>query len=129
VLHSLGRTAEARDSLRQALDLSDRYGGRALTERVRAELRAAGARPRRDRLAGPEALTASELRVARLAAGGLTNAEICETLVLAPRTVETHLTQTYRKLGASRAELAARLDGHPPCTSAETSRSSSAGTG
>jgi DNA-binding NarL/FixJ family response regulator len=110
LLRSLGRADEARDSLRVALDLGDRYGGTWLTSHTRAELRAAGARPRRDRLAGPEALTAGELRVARLAAGGLTNAQICETLVLAPRTVETHLTQAYRKLGASRGELAAALN-------------------
>jgi DNA-binding CsgD family transcriptional regulator len=56
-------------------------------------LRAAGARarPRRERLSGVEALTASELRVAKLAADGHTNRGIAQALFVTTKTVEMHL--------------------------------------
>jgi DNA-binding NarL/FixJ family response regulator len=57
-------------------------------------------------------LTASERRVADLAAGGQTNRDIAQTLYVTPKTVEVHLSNTYRKLGiASRRELAGALAG------------------
>ena len=69
------------------------------------------ARPRRAQLTGAAALTAAQLRVGRLAASGLGNREIAETLFLTEKTVEGHLSAAYRKLGiASRTELAAALD-------------------
>ena len=49
------------------------------------ELRATGAKPRRVLLSGLEALTASERRIAELAAEGLTNREIAQTLYCASR--------------------------------------------
>jgi DNA-binding CsgD family transcriptional regulator len=55
-------------------------------------------------------LTPSELRVAKLASEGRSNPEIAQTLFLTRRTVETHLTHAYQKLGIrSREELAAAL--------------------
>ena len=52
-------------------------------------------------------LTRSESRVARLAAEGLTNKQVGEALDVRLRTVESHLTATYRKLGVrSRRDLA-----------------------
>ena len=52
-------------------------------------------------------LTAGELRVARMAAAGATNSEIAVWLQISPKTVETHLTRTYRKASVrSRTELA-----------------------
>ncbi|NEA38532.1 helix-turn-helix transcriptional regulator, partial [Streptomyces sp. SID11385] len=55
-------------------------------------------------------LTAGEHRIARLASEGRTNSEIAELLHVALRTVETHLTHTYRKLGIRRrGELARAL--------------------
>jgi DNA-binding CsgD family transcriptional regulator len=73
---------------------------------------AADGRPRRERSTGPESLTASELRVARMAADGLSNREIAQRLFVTRRTVEVHLTSTYRKLGIeSRDELPTAL-GH-----------------
>ena len=57
-------------------------------------------------------LTSTELRVAQLAAQGLTNREIGERLYVSPRTVGTHLQRMFPKLGVtSRGELAAVLDG------------------
>ncbi len=103
-LRRASQASGAREPLREALDLADRYGGTVLAERARLELHAAGARPRRSRLSGSGALTPSERRVASLAADGMTNAEIARELVLARRTVETHLTHAYRKLGVTRRE-------------------------
>jgi DNA-binding NarL/FixJ family response regulator len=55
---------------------------------------------------GPEALTPAERRVAVLAAEGMANRAIAERLVVAQRTVEFHLSSTYRKLGVGgRREL------------------------
>lgn len=75
-------------------------------------LRVSGARLGRGEHAGAEALTDSELRICRLAAAGNSNAEIAAMLHLAVRTVETHLTNSFRKLGVRRrAELARVLEG------------------
>jgi DNA-binding CsgD family transcriptional regulator len=106
------RRADSRPLLRDALELAHRCGAVPLEERARTELRASGARPRRAALSGVEALTASELRVCRLAADGLSNAEIAQALFVTRRTVETHLGNAYRKLEiSSRAELPAALRG------------------
>ncbi|MCK2244305.1 helix-turn-helix transcriptional regulator [Crossiella sp. S99.2] len=57
---------------------------------------------------GPGALTDRESRVAALAAHGCTNRDIATRLGLTERTVEGHLSATYRKLGITgRAELRA----------------------
>ena len=70
-------------------------------DRAGEELRAAGARPRRIARSGVDALTASELRVARLAVEGRSNSEIAQELYVSTKTVETHLSQAYSKLGLS----------------------------
>ena len=64
------RDASARQPLRRGLEIAHETGGALVGERARAELLATGARPRRHRSTGREALTASELRVATLAARG-----------------------------------------------------------
>ncbi len=94
-----GRRARARDVLRGALDVASRAESAWLARLVRAELHASGARPRRERTSGVEALTPSERRVADLAADGLTNREIAESLWVTPKTVEYHLSRVYAKLG------------------------------
>jgi DNA-binding CsgD family transcriptional regulator len=100
------RRREARESLREALDVAHRAGARPLAVRAETELRATGARPRRVVLAGVDALTASERRVAELAGEGLTNREIAQSLFVTARTVEGHLTSVFRKLALeSREEL------------------------
>jgi DNA-binding CsgD family transcriptional regulator len=59
---------------------------------------------------GLVALTASERRVARMAAEGLTISEIAQGPFVTRKTVETHLYAAYRKLDVhSRDDLAAAL--------------------
>jgi len=106
------RKTEARDLLRGALDEFDRLGARAWADRARTELAAIGgaAMPAdTPRPAGVlAALTPQELRIARLAASGMSNRDIAAQLFLSPRTVGHHLYKTYPKLGiVSRTELAA----------------------
>ena len=98
VLRRDNQRTEARRQLSAGLELAHRCGAERLVERARDELRAAGARPRREAVSGLEALTASELRVARLAAAGRTNSEIAQELWLSVKTVETHLSHAYGKL-------------------------------
>jgi DNA-binding CsgD family transcriptional regulator len=106
-LRRANRRGEAREPLSRALDLAQRGGLRLIARRARDELLAAGARPRRDMLTGPEALTPAEHRIAALAAAGRTNREIAEQLYITLRTVETHLTHAFRKLQiTTRAQLA-----------------------
>jgi DNA-binding CsgD family transcriptional regulator len=106
-----GKRRPARATLADALERAHRCGARVLAERCRRELVAAGARPRRELLRGPDALTAGERRVAELAATGLTNRSIAQSLFLTTKTVETHLSHSYSKLGIrSRAELQGVLE-------------------
>jgi DNA-binding CsgD family transcriptional regulator len=57
-----------------------------------------------------DALTASERRVAEMAAAGMSNREIAQALFLTSRTVETHLAHAYQKLDITgRRELRGRL--------------------
>ena len=86
------------------MELAFRCGALALAEHARDELVACGARPRRLVRTGVDALTASELRVARLAAGGASNREIAQALYVSRKTVETHLGAIYRKLDVSARE-------------------------
>ena len=66
----------------------------------------AGARPRRTAIYGLDSLTARERQTAALAAEGMSNRDIAETLVVTVKTVEWHLKHSYRKLGvSSRAQL------------------------
>lgn len=70
--------------------------------------------------ANPAGLTTRQVQVLRLLAGGLTNAEIAERLVLSIRTVDTHVAAVLDKLGSpNRRAAAARaielgIDGIPP---------------
>ena len=108
-----GKRREAREPLREGLDLAQRCGSRQLVEQARAEGVAAGTRPRRTALRGVEALTPRELQVAGLAAEGMSNREIAESLFVTLKTVEWHLKHSYEKLEiGSRKELRAKLAGH-----------------
>jgi DNA-binding CsgD family transcriptional regulator/predicted negative regulator of RcsB-dependent stress response len=111
-LRRAGRRAEARRHLRRALDLAHRCGGERVAEQAHTDLLATGARPRRAQLTGPQSLTASERRVAGMAAQGLTNREVAQALFVSLRTVETHLTHAFQKLGIdARTQLAGALRG------------------
>ena len=109
-LRRQGQRAAAREPLRRGLELAHRCGAGGLTEQARTELLATGARPRRLVLTGLDSLTASERRVARMAADGRTNREIAEALFVSQRTIETHLSHVYRKLEiTTRADLSRAL--------------------
>jgi DNA-binding CsgD family transcriptional regulator len=113
-LRRRNRRREARELLREALDLAHRVGARPLAAHAETELRATGARPRRVVLAGLDSLTASERRVAELAAQGMTNREIAQALFVTARTVEGHLTNVFRKLDVdSRERLGEALRPEP----------------
>ena len=91
--------AAAREPLRHAMELATKLGAAPLAQRAQDELRATGARPRRVALEGVESLTATELRIAQLAASGCSNRQIADTLVVTVKTVEWHLGRIYGKLG------------------------------
>lgn len=106
-LRHLRRQSESREPLLEALELAERGGAAFVAERARAELAATGIRRRRRTfLAGIEALTPSERRVANMASEGMSNPEIAQSLFVTRKTVEKHLANVYAKLGiGSRGEL------------------------
>ncbi len=100
------RPTEARQVLTDALGTFTRLGARLWAQRTEAELRATGlaSRPRHERSA--IRLTPQELQVAMVVADGATNVEAAAQLFLSAKTIEFHLSNTYRKLGIrSRAQL------------------------
>jgi ATP/maltotriose-dependent transcriptional regulator MalT len=106
--------AEAREHLRVSLELAERLGASLLAEEAHEELIASGARPRRLVRTGADALTPSERRIAALAAEGLSNRDIAQSLFVTLRTVEMHLSNAFRKLDiSSRTQLPAELARDP----------------
>jgi DNA-binding CsgD family transcriptional regulator len=107
------RIKEARCELRVAYELFDALGAGGYAARTAQELSAAGSPVQpgtRARNAGND-LTPQEARVARLAAGGATNAEIAGQLYLSVHTVDYHLRKVFRKLDVhSRRELSGQRD-------------------
>lgn len=95
------RQREASASLHEALAEFEQLGTPLWAARARARLPGGADAPRKRR-----ELTAVELRVAELAASGMTNRDVAEALSLSAKTVEATLARAYRKLGIrSRAEL------------------------
>jgi DNA-binding CsgD family transcriptional regulator len=91
----------AREAIAAALEGFEQLGAATWIEKARAELGRFGGRMR------TVGLTPAERRVATLVAEGRTNREVAAALFLGERTVETHLSHVYAKLGVrSRAELA-----------------------
>jgi DNA-binding CsgD family transcriptional regulator len=98
-LRRSGERTTARDLLSRALELAARCDARPLADQAHDELKATGARPRRPWRTGLDALTPSELRVARLAAEGRSNRDIACELYVTLKAVEGHLGRVYAKLG------------------------------
>jgi DNA-binding CsgD family transcriptional regulator len=95
---------DARDAIQAALDGFEQLGAARWAEKARSELGRIGGRRRE------EGLTPAERRVAVLVAEGRTNREVAAALFLTERTVASHLSHVYAKLGVrSRTELARDL--------------------
>ena len=104
------RRRDARDQLATAYQIFDSVGAAAFAERARIELRASGGQARERAVQAPDALTAQEALIARLAGDGASNAEIAAQLFISPATVAYHLRKVFTKLGvSSRSQLAPAL--------------------
>ena len=111
-LRRASHRVDARAPLRRGRELANACAATALEDQALTELRATGARPRGIQLTGIGALTASERRVAELAAGGLTNREIAQARFVSAKTIETHLGHVFQKLDlTSRSQLSQALAG------------------
>jgi DNA-binding CsgD family transcriptional regulator/tetratricopeptide (TPR) repeat protein len=97
-LRRRGDRVRSREPLRAAVALGHECGADGLADAARQELAASGVRLRRIAISGADSLTASERRIAGMAAEGTSNAEIAQSLFVTVKTVEMHLTHAYRKL-------------------------------
>ena len=110
-LRCANRRVEARPPLQAALGIAREARAAPLRDRAAEELKASGARVSRPGLTGVDALTASEHRIASMAARGMSNRDIAQALFVTVKTVELHLSSVYRKLAIdSRRQLADALD-------------------
>jgi DNA-binding CsgD family transcriptional regulator len=101
---------EARSPLQAALTIARDARAAPLRDRAAEELKATGARVSRPGLTGVDALTASEHRIASMAARGMSNRDIAQALFVTVKTVEMHLGRAYNKLNLSgRTQLAGAL--------------------
>ena len=105
VLRRRKQRREARAALEEALACFRRLGAEAWVGRVEAELQRVAVRR------APRDVSPTELRIAQLAASGLTNRAIAAEVFVTEKAVEANLARVYRKLGIrSRAQLARALD-------------------
>ena len=105
VLRRMKQKREARAALEEAGRVFEELGAELWARRTREELRRVTVRR------APADLSATELKIARLAAAGASNAEIATEVFVSRKTVEANLARAYRKLGIrSRAQLARALD-------------------
>lgn len=118
-LAALGKDERATDLLRHAHAEFERCGCARYRDEAASELRRLGHRPTRPEPSGSrgariDELSSRERDVAELVARGMTNRQIAEPLYLSPKTIETHLSRAYYKLGiSSRAALAVAIERAP----------------
>lgn len=119
---SLSRTdrAAAGDSLRAVGERAAEMGALSELQLVERQLRTLGARTwRRTPRSDTSELSSREKEIAEMAAEGLSNPEIAESLFLSRKTVERHVSNVLAKLGArNRTELARLLSDDPKRTAA-----------
>ncbi|MGW3309372.1 ATP-binding protein [Streptomyces sp. NPDC001073] len=108
-LRRTGRSREAGDHLYRGLDTAVQCGADGLADAARAELAAAGLRPRRLHSTETDTLTTQERTAATLAAEGHTDAEIAVELHTDEQTAVRLLSAAYRKLGTDRTGLETAL--------------------
>jgi DNA-binding CsgD family transcriptional regulator len=105
VLRRSKQRRRAREALEEAIAIFEQIGAEPWAQRAREELRRVRGRT------APDDLSPTELRIAELAASGLTNTAIAAEVFVTQKTVEANLARAYRKLGIrSRAQLAHALD-------------------
>ncbi len=111
LLAAVGDRDGAARELRRAHDVFARIGAETELRGARDQLRDLGARPPARVIAeGAGALTGREREIARLVAARKSNKEIGAALGISSRTVSTHLSNVFAKLGvASRGELTDRV--------------------
>ncbi|MGN6472377.1 MAG: LuxR C-terminal-related transcriptional regulator [Mycobacteriales bacterium] len=109
VLRRSGQRRQARDVLRQAAGIAERCGAAPLSARIAEELLLAGGRAERP-FSGSSALTPAERRAVLLAADGVPNREIAQQLFISIKTVETHLSRAFAKLGVHNRRALASID-------------------
>jgi len=95
------RRLDAREQLRTALEMFTSMGTEAFAERAQRELLATGEHVRKRTVETRDELTAQETQIARLAAEGLSNAEIGARLFISQHTVAYHLRKVFAKLDIS----------------------------
>jgi DNA-binding NarL/FixJ family response regulator len=112
-LAQAGRPDEAAAELELAASAFESFGSDRYRLQAEQELRKLGrpvyrrTRPGKRDGSGIDSLTERELQIARLVVDRKTNPQIAAELFLSPKTVETHLRHTFRKLGVtSRVEVA-----------------------
>jgi len=112
IQHRRRRRAAAAQTLTEAIRAFDMLGAPLWASRAEEQLGEIHEFP-----ITSAGLTPTQWRIAERAAAGLSNRDIAEELFLSAKTVEMHLSRTYRKLGIrSRAQLHAKLGEHPPAT-------------
>jgi DNA-binding CsgD family transcriptional regulator len=111
-LRRRGTVVKARDHLGEAHFLFERTGARPWADLAAAELRAAGVTSgnRAVTVDPAEVLTPQELRIAQMAARGMTNKQIADAMSRSSRTIGSYLYQIYPKLViSSRSQLRTAL--------------------
>jgi DNA-binding CsgD family transcriptional regulator len=106
-LRRVRRPGAAREHLRTAVELFERFRAAPLIQQAKAELRAAGEQVAHGPVRATHVLTAQQMQIARLAADGATNREVAAALFLSTRTVDHHMRNIFARLGIrSRVDLA-----------------------